>query len=77
MFTFTGASFRVSNFWQGPVGGKWLLVWAGVPLGADGSYSTGGIRVYSANDAGGATFVKDLLIGSHPTVRITVLQGAL
>lgn len=43
---FPATEFTVSNFWQGPVGAKWLLVYAGAVRHSDGSLSAA-VRLYS------------------------------
>jgi hypothetical protein len=40
---FSSSTFVVSNFWQGPVGSTWFLVYAG----ADGGSGTGAVRLYT------------------------------
>jgi hypothetical protein len=44
---FSGTVFAVRNFWQGPVGANWLLVYAGATRNADGSTAAGALRVYT------------------------------
>lgn len=44
---FSGSEFAVRNMWQGPVGGRWLLVYAGGRRGSDGRVTRGGVRVYT------------------------------
>jgi hypothetical protein len=46
---FAGAAFAVRNVWQGEVGGRWLLVYAGGPRGEDGWVAGGGLRVYDGD----------------------------
>jgi hypothetical protein len=43
---FPATEFTVSNFWQGPVGANWLLVYAGAVRNPDGSVSAA-VRLYS------------------------------
>jgi hypothetical protein len=44
---FAGAEFCVANFWQGPVRGRSLLVYAGGVRTGDGSVPRGGLRLYT------------------------------
>jgi hypothetical protein len=44
---FSPLEFTVRNFWQGPVGANWLLVYAGATRNADGSLAAGALRIYT------------------------------
>jgi hypothetical protein len=52
---FPASEFTVSNFWQGPVGSQWLLVYAGAEPGGAGSGDRSALRVYTqtTNSLGG------------------------
>lgn len=47
--------FTVRNFWQGPVGSNWELVYAGAKVNPDSSAGPGALRLYTevANADGG------------------------
>jgi hypothetical protein len=47
---FAEGLFQTTNFFQGPAGGKWMMVWAGSRTAPSGvSTGIGGVRVYSAD----------------------------
>lgn len=44
---FSALEFTVRNFWQGPIGSDWMLVYAGAKRGANGSAGGGALRLYN------------------------------
>ena len=52
---FLSSIFRVQNFFQGPVGSDWVLVYAGSKTNPDGSSGQGGVVLYTEtiNQQGG------------------------
>jgi len=52
---FLSSIFRVQNFYQGPVGSDWVLVYAGSKTNPDGSSGQGGVVLYTEtiNQQGG------------------------
>ena len=79
---FPGSSFQVNNFWSGPVGGRWLLVYAGGPHpGQDGGPVTqGGLRLFTQptdpNTGNDLTEVGQYLLpGAKGPVTITAVHG--
>jgi hypothetical protein len=65
---FSASEFSVTNFWQGPVAGQWLLVYAGGSPSTDGAIATGGLRIYSEpvdpNTGSEPTFIGQYSDGS-------------
>lgn len=71
---FGGSLFAVNNFWQGPVGSNWELVYAGAERNPDGSVKQGALKLYT----------KDLTpIGTYPApsgagaLTIIAVKGSL
>jgi hypothetical protein len=52
---FPASQFSVENFWQGPVGPNWELVYAGTKMNPNGNGGLGAIAVYTeaVNTLGG------------------------
>ena len=52
---FLSSIFRVQNFYQGPVGSNWVLVYAGSKTNPNGSSGQGGVVLYTEtiNQQGG------------------------
>ncbi len=80
---FSLTEFRVLNFWQGPVGADWILVYAGARRGPVGSTAQqGAIRLYSEpRDVNGD--VQLIEIGTYlapsavSTLTITAVKGTV
>jgi hypothetical protein len=76
---FPGSEFAVSNAWQGPVEGRWLLVYAGGPRDADGALTGGGVRVYTEpvdpNTGSEVTFVGEHPAPASAELTITDVRG--
>jgi len=74
---FPHSQFQVSNFYHGPAGGLWMLVYAGTALDASGA-TQGSLRVLSESDTGSIT-----PIGAYDapkpctTLRITGYSGTI
>ena len=71
---FGGSLFAMNNFWQGPVGSNWELVYAGAERNPDGSVKQGALKLYT----------KDLTpIGTYPApsgagaLTIIAVKGSL
>ncbi|HLG76856.1 MAG TPA: hypothetical protein VKX46_10600, partial [Ktedonobacteraceae bacterium] len=79
---FAASQFTVRNFWQGPVGPNWELVYSGARKNADGSVGPGALRVYTETpDATGGfkidavgTFVAP---GNQSALLITSYNGTI
>jgi hypothetical protein len=70
---FGSADFVVSNFYEGPVGGSWYLVYAGTTKSGQG-----GLRVMSETPAGVITLVGDYVLPKGMTsVRVTQFAGTV
>lgn len=54
---FPASEFRVSNFYQGPAGTQWYLVYAGATVTADGGTGGGAVRVISESATNTLTMV--------------------
>jgi hypothetical protein len=78
---FPGSEFYVANFWQGPVGGRWLLVYAGGVRGGDGSVTRGGLRVYTEpvdpNVGSDLTYVGEYSAASMSPLRLVGVSGTV
>ena len=60
---FPATEFTVRNFWQGPIGSDWLLVYAGAKRSPDGGVDRAAVRVYSETPDLYVT-----LVGTFPVV---------
>jgi hypothetical protein len=79
---FSATEFTVRNFWQGPVGTGWVLVYAGATTGIDGNAAQGALRLYSEpTDTYGDYQLVPLGIYPAPTgdadLTITGVSGAV
>jgi hypothetical protein len=78
---FAATVFTVRNFWQGPVGANWLLVYAGATRNPDGSTGAGAVRVYTESATSTGDYALHLL-GTYAAPRggpltITAVSGNL
>lgn len=79
---FPASRFTVRNFWQGPVGSSWELVYSGARKNADGSLGPGALRVYTETPDTAGGFKIDAVgmfvaPGNQSALTITSYNGTI